>query len=274
MAKRGKVVDPETAQKIVNHLQESRGPRDPFRAIIWPITLANIAITQNGSINLKEQPCLRALVHLICFDSYIEAVITAPYVPWGEYGLAIELTQYDYNGNQIDGDLCVSIVDTDESRNEYRRLAAEKLAKQRPDLTIHQRQSIANNIYSVESIAANPDDHIAILNKLRASIQLEQFAFSPHTTSRPRPTLKQQSAKRWKEYPAIEIVNLRLPEKKEHPESEGRAISIQFYVKGHLRKQWYPSEKTHKLIWIDEHIRGPKDAPLKPKPTKIYKVTR
>ncbi|MFA5607998.1 MAG: hypothetical protein WDA07_12540 [Leucobacter sp.] len=33
-------------------------------------------------------------------------------------------------------------------------------------------------------------------------------------------------------------------------------------VKGHFRMQWYPSEKTHKRIYIEQHTSGPADRPL------------
>jgi hypothetical protein len=131
----------------------------------------------------------------------------------------------------------------------------------------------------VEALSSKPaltsSDEFELL-MLRSAIELEQFAFSPRTSFKRREPSKQTmnrvpSLKRW---PPIEIVNLRLPEKREAPHSEGRKLMIQVYVKGHLRWQWYPSLQTHKLIEIKEHIRGPKDAPLKPKPTKVYKVTR
>lgn len=33
-------------------------------------------------------------------------------------------------------------------------------------------------------------------------------------------------------------------------------------VRGHWRRQWYPSENAHKVIWIAEHESGPADLPL------------
>ena len=35
-----------------------------------------------------------------------------------------------------------------------------------------------------------------------------------------------------------------------------------WHVKGHFRMQWYPSENTHKRIFIKEHTSGPADRPL------------
>ncbi|MEU5852379.1 hypothetical protein [Saccharopolyspora shandongensis] len=33
-------------------------------------------------------------------------------------------------------------------------------------------------------------------------------------------------------------------------------------VRGHWRKQWYPSIQAHRPIWIAPHLKGPGDAPL------------
>jgi len=44
-----------------------------------------------------------------------------------------------------------------------------------------------------------------------------------------------------------------------------------WWVSGHIRAQWYPSLKAHKLIWIAPHIKGPEDKPVK---KKTYVVVR
>lgn len=44
--------------------------------------------------------------------------------------------------------------------------------------------------------------------------------------------------------------------------AEGKEYSYRWFVRGHWRKQWYSSTKTHKAIWIHTHIKGPEDAPL------------
>ena len=51
----------------------------------------------------------------------------------------------------------------------------------------------------------------------------------------------------------------------------GRKFHHQWWVRGHIRAQWHPSIKGHKLIWIDEHLKGPNDAPMI---SKIYDVNR
>lgn len=42
-------------------------------------------------------------------------------------------------------------------------------------------------------------------------------------------------------------------------------------VRGHLRAQWYPKAKEHRLIWISPYAKGPADKPFK---TPIYVVVR
>lgn len=39
-------------------------------------------------------------------------------------------------------------------------------------------------------------------------------------------------------------------------------LSHRFVVRGHWRRQWYPSEKRHKSIYISPFIKGPENAPL------------
>jgi hypothetical protein len=44
-----------------------------------------------------------------------------------------------------------------------------------------------------------------------------------------------------------------------------------WWVRGHIRAQWYQSTKDHKLIWIREHLRGPDGAPMI---QHVYEVKR
>lgn len=43
---------------------------------------------------------------------------------------------------------------------------------------------------------------------------------------------------------------------------EGREYTHRWLVRGHWRKQWYPSEQRHIPIWINAHVKGPEGAPL------------
>lgn len=46
-------------------------------------------------------------------------------------------------------------------------------------------------------------------------------------------------------------------------DGDGRHVSVRFPVSGHVRWQPYPSTGNVKPIWIDEHDRGPEDAPYR-----------
>lgn len=49
--------------------------------------------------------------------------------------------------------------------------------------------------------------------------------------------------------------------------------SHRWLVRGHWRNQWYPSEETHRLIYINPFIKGPDGAPLLLR-DKVYNLTR
>ena len=77
------------------------------------------------------------------------------------------------------------------------------------------------------------------------------------------------------------IITLRHPQIKNrnrHDEESGPMHhDFQWWQSGHFRNQWYPSlgpvddPLTHKLIWIDAHLKGPEDKPIK---RKTYRVDR
>lgn len=52
-----------------------------------------------------------------------------------------------------------------------------------------------------------------------------------------------------------------------------REYSNSWVVRGHWRNQWYPASGIHKAIWIDPHVKGPDDKPLK-NVRKIFAVVR
>ena len=53
-------------------------------------------------------------------------------------------------------------------------------------------------------------------------------------------------------------------EKTDQTDDSGKSIEYahQWIVRGHFRNQFYPSEKTNRLIWIDPYKKGPEGAPL------------
>ena len=64
-------------------------------------------------------------------------------------------------------------------------------------------------------------------------------------------------------------VNIHPP--KEGPKQEGVEWQHQWWVTGHYRAQWYPTEQAHKVIWIAPFLKGPSDKPIL---EKVYAVIR
>lgn len=60
----------------------------------------------------------------------------------------------------------------------------------------------------------------------------------------------------------IKIIRLR---KMDYARSDNEvhvAWSHRWLVSGHWKNQWFPSLKTHRLIWVAAHIKGPESKPL------------
>lgn len=77
--------------------------------------------------------------------------------------------------------------------------------------------------------------------------------WTPKTTSK-------QLLRRQLQVNPVSIVHLR----RRAPGPEGNKewqLSHRFIVRGHWRRQWYPSEKRHMSIWIRAHSKGPENAP-------------
>lgn len=54
-----------------------------------------------------------------------------------------------------------------------------------------------------------------------------------------------------------------LSESSTHSRSSRRLdVDHRWEVRGHPRRQWYPSQREHHVIWIDDHTAGPSDRPL------------
>jgi len=55
---------------------------------------------------------------------------------------------------------------------------------------------------------------------------------------------------------------------------EGVDWAYRWTVKGHWRKQWYPSENRHKSIYVHGYVKGPANRPFKPGGIDITGVVR
>ena len=77
-------------------------------------------------------------------------------------------------------------------------------------------------------------------------------------------------------FDATSVVTLRrkvtnLPVSTNEGQAGGVEWSSRWWVSGHIRAQWYPSLKAHKLIFIAPYIKGPEDKPFR---SATYMVTR
>ena len=71
----------------------------------------------------------------------------------------------------------------------------------------------------------------------------------------------------------IAVVTLRALERKAHASKENEEVDWKhhWWVRGHWRAQWHPSEKAHHIMWIDPHMKGDLGKPLL---EKMYHVKR
>lgn len=64
------------------------------------------------------------------------------------------------------------------------------------------------------------------------------------------------------EIPEVSVITLRGEAAQSHADSRregegGTELTHRFWVRGHIRAQWYPSVQRHQLIWIAPYIKGP-----------------
>jgi len=73
----------------------------------------------------------------------------------------------------------------------------------------------------------------------------------------------------------VAIIEMRVRENTPHPTGTPteREYSNSWVVRGHWRNQWYSSLGIHKAKWIDPHVKGPLDKPLK-NIKKVFAVVR
>lgn len=74
--------------------------------------------------------------------------------------------------------------------------------------------------------------------------------------------------------PTVHVIRLRSPIRTPEPSSEtgaGRNYRHRWWVRGHFRAQWHPSQQAHQVIWIAPHIKGPDGAEFK---ASVYAIVR
>lgn len=276
---RSKAINAELADKIVKEVTRfifATGRLGPhvlqMRPVIWLYEMAEEALTI--AVEREALPLLqRDLCHLMCLDDEIRIIAHMPqyHSKTGEF-LSALIMEYraTYEGRlayEKPALVFAGSKKTAQRLEDMYKLAAKEFGAKISDHRILCLDEILNNWHK----SGSPDDRLIPFFQACA---LEAFAFSPYTTIKHRLTLKQAINPNpgRKEWPAIEVVSLRLPAKREHSDPTGRKINVRYSVTEHMRRQ--PTRDGIKIITIEEHFRGPKDAPLKPKRPKVYKVVK
>lgn len=73
---------------------------------------------------------------------------------------------------------------------------------------------------------------------------------------------RRRYAREQKEPPPVRVIGLRNRSHASGDSESDREYHHQWIVRGHWRKQWYPSVNDHRPVWIAPHIKGPEGAPL------------
>lgn len=76
--------------------------------------------------------------------------------------------------------------------------------------------------------------------------------------------------------PIVRVVALRARDYEQHDGSHPREVewSCQWLVRGHWRQHYYPVSGEHRPLWIEPHIKGPSDKPLRVAEKVAYEVVR
>jgi hypothetical protein len=266
MPKRGEVIDVETAERMT---QDMRHIDDELRPVIWPFSEAK-KIHMSIDLSLESFPIRRALFHLECFEDDIDCWACVPLNSARGYAVMIASREADYDGNWTRYNMPVFWTQHKAFAQELRKTKGAD-----PEL-IFSFEEVTEKLESLpmaDDGAVMMDENLDMhLNIIAQAVAFEEYAFSPYATIKHRPTARQLRNPFRRQYPAIEVVNLRLPEIKDDPETTGRSINLRFPVIPHWRRQ--PTKEGIKLIRIEGHWRGPKDAPVKLKTEKVYKVIR
>lgn len=72
---------------------------------------------------------------------------------------------------------------------------------------------------------------------------------------------------------SVSVVSLRYEDTEASDSRDGSEIdhAYRWWVRGHWRNQFYPSDGSHRMIWVDRHSKGPDDKPFK---EQVFRVCR
>jgi len=260
-----RLISGEKAERIKNAFIPAQD-RENTRPVIWPLTKIDelFDLLDSGRLEWIEKP-QRNLAHIVCGANHIRLLIVRARVNPKEnwYLLSIDdmMATHEFLPSDPINLICRILI------------GSERTLKACMDVSENRSLLTSGNVklYTPSQYDEMSADEKAALAMAQV---LEHYAFSPYTSYRERPTFQQalNPNPSKKKFSAIEIVNLRIPKRRDDAQATGRKINIRYEVSSHLRRQ--PTKQGIKLITIPGHVRGPESAPLKPKTKKVYKVVK
>lgn len=225
--KRGEVIDPNSAMKIAGQFSSTEDGYQ-VRPVIWPKRLIE-TVMQNPPDRFTNSKPKRPLVHLLCLENEIRWISATTTID--PYTVEIGLGDADYDGNLKDkGGFCLYYED----RNFFKRIRAANPHAAQNAVNLKAMFDAVQKAQDVSQRYEQDGFQLYLMAYL-----LEFYAFSPFTSSKLKPVFRGGFSNKPipKEWPVVEIVNLRMPEKTDSPESTGhRKFKIQFPVSSHFRR--------------------------------------
>lgn len=76
--------------------------------------------------------------------------------------------------------------------------------------------------------------------------------------------------------PQIQVIELRARQARRDGEADQHPVDwhYQWVVRGHWRRQYYPSAQQHRPVWVAPYVKGPEGRPLKAPSARVFAVTR
>ena len=108
-------------------------------------------------------------------------------------------------------------------------------------------------------------DNLEFYRKIQCFFRLTTQTIASRTPSVAPRSSRRRAADVVRSVATVTVVSLRRRDNEagEGGSSEGVAWSCRWVVRGHWRKQWYPSIETHRHIWIDPFVKGPEEMALR-----------
>jgi hypothetical protein len=118
-----------------------------------------------------------------------------------------------------------------------------------------------------DSYDANPDKTAPWGQTLRAAwLLMSQDHIAEVQDLQPGRAARRRAEREGVDLHAVRVLHLRRATRSQGaPDGEGpsREYTCRWMVRGHWRQQWYPSRSVHRPIWINPHLKGSEDKPLR-----------